>query len=303
MLHALQALLAGALPSDIRYPWGGPTCPACRTGTPPRACLTPRVCLLPSLYSSLGDAGRRCTSVLLSTTTRDAASIAAELEAVVASASARLVEAVVAAQWGREELQRLPPEVALPLLEAMQRCRANPPSGEDVCANPVHVHVHELRAWRPAVVCIPRSQYPNTQRYHAPSTYRRHATHIATGWPTAAYELVGRSDIAATLEAASAPPPHDLDSIRQPLPSPMAETGAEGADGLEGLLDTPYTLRFRSDWRLAEVLLCCFRFHSAVVGCFDRERGVYHGASTCRGGAVCIMYYMYCYVQCVSHAS
>ncbi|CAI7919194.1 unnamed protein product, partial [Closterium sp. NIES-53] len=64
----------------------------------------------------------------------------------VVGVSERCVAAMVAAHMGRSDLQRLPPAVALPLLQALHVCRENPPSG----------------------------------------------------WPAAAYVLVGRDDLAAT---------------------------------------------------------------------------------------------------------
>lgn len=131
MTGALQQLLAGTPPSSVRLPWGAPACAPCQQGTP-SACLTPTVCLLTSLYCDLGNAGRRCTAALLSTGSRDAASIAAELRGIVGGVSAALVASMVAAGWGREALQQLPLGVALPLLEALQRCRADPPDGRRI---------------------------------------------------------------------------------------------------------------------------------------------------------------------------
>lgn len=138
---ALQLLLAGAPHSDVCLPWGGPTCPACSTNAlaSSPACLTPRACLLVRLYSDLGAAGRQCAGSLLSAGARGSATVAAELRGVVAGASARLVEAVVAAGWGVEDLQNLKPAVALPLLEALQRCRANPPDGGCVAVEAVYI--------------------------------------------------------------------------------------------------------------------------------------------------------------------
>ncbi|CAI5939934.1 unnamed protein product [Closterium sp. NIES-65] len=47
----------------------------------------------------------------------------------VAGLSERCVAAMVAAHMGRSDLQRLPPAVALPLLQALHVCRENPPPG------------------------------------------------------------------------------------------------------------------------------------------------------------------------------
>ncbi|CAI5466799.1 unnamed protein product [Closterium sp. Yama58-4] len=55
--------------------------------------------------------------------------VAAAGEHSVAGVSERCVAAMVAARMGRSDLQRLPPAVALPLLQALHVCRENPPPG------------------------------------------------------------------------------------------------------------------------------------------------------------------------------
>lgn len=58
---------------------------------------------------------------------------AAALHAAVRAASCSVVGSLQAAGWGPADMGSLPLGVALPLQEALQRCRADPPQGARVC--------------------------------------------------------------------------------------------------------------------------------------------------------------------------
>ncbi|KAL3147502.1 hypothetical protein ABBQ38_014558 [Trebouxia sp. C0009 RCD-2024] len=143
-----------------------------------------RTCNILELYTLLNETNAACSQILLQS--EFALSAAAEsatgqgessgeqakakvARAAIQEGAEKLVMAMVNQGWTLPDLDTLPLGVALPLREALQHCRGQPPAG----------------------------------------------------WPSAAYVLIGRDDIAATAEA-SAAAPLDPPHSSLPLASPAS---------------------------------------------------------------------------------
>ncbi|KAL0039031.1 hypothetical protein WJX77_005730 [Trebouxia sp. C0004] len=144
-----------------------------------------RTCDILELYTLLNNSNAACNRMLAQSSLASAADSAstegaksalapghAELaRTAIQEGAQKLVLAMVDREWTLPDLDTLPLGVALPLREALQRCRAKAPSG----------------------------------------------------WPLAAYVLIGRDDIAATVQASVALPPEGASpQSLLPLASPVS---------------------------------------------------------------------------------
>ncbi len=137
---------------------------------------------------------------------------------------------MVACGWGAAMLDTVPAGIAVPLREAVQHCRHNPPTGASARATFAQaVLTRSITAVDAVSRCLDMIQtalHPgfqtlgNTSGYHLVVEARVHvgiqallarrapvvrsytcqpARLLLPGWPLAAYSLIGRDDIAATL--------------------------------------------------------------------------------------------------------